>query len=163
MKTFLETPSFQRRDVLKMALAVSAGFGGLTNLALAADFPAIIAYRDPGCGCCEQWAAHMTNSGFQVSIRDDLELEKRRVAAGVPVDIASCHTAVMGNYVLEGHVPAADVIRLLAEKPDVLGLAVAGMPMGSPGMETDGTADAYDVYAFKADGTWSVFSSYGAS
>ena len=130
-----------------------------SRVALAA-FPEIAAYRNPGCGCCEKWAAHLIENGFQVTMQDDPELDTRRAEAGVPAALAGCHTATMADYILEGLVPAEDIIRFLAEKPGARGLAVAGMPMGSPGMETGGAADQYDVMLFKADGTSRVYASH---
>ena len=125
-----------------------------------AAFPKIAAYRNPGCGCCEKWAAHLTENGFQVTMQDDPELDKRRAEAGVPAALAGCHTAYMGDAIIEGHVPAGDIIRFLAEKPDARGLAVAGMPLGSPGMETGGAADRYNVFLFKADGSSRIYASH---
>lgn len=133
-----------------------------TSIARAANSAAIVAYRNPGCGCCEKWAEQLKAAGFDVRMQDDPDLSGRRAAAGVPDDLAGCHTAFMGDYVIEGHVPLADVQRLLTGKPQIKGIAVAGMPMGSPGMEMGESRDAYDVVAFDLDGTRSIFASYGA-
>jgi hypothetical protein len=150
---------FNRRQLLQgggvVVLAVVA------SPVFAASYPPIVAYRNPGCGCCEKWAAHLKENGFQVTMQDDPDLDKRRAEAGVPAEIAGCHTAFMGNYIIEGHVPAEDIIQLLTESPGVRGIAVPGMPVGSPGMESGDRIDAYDVLAFKSDGTWSVFASHG--
>ena len=145
--------------------------GGISTLALttwtgfarAASSPAIVAYRNPGCGCCEKWAEQLKAAGFEVTMRDDPDLSARRVAAGVPDDLAGCHTAVMGDYVIEGHVPLADIQRLLTEKPKIRGIAVPGMPMGSPGMEMGESRDAHDVVAFATDGSRSIFAKYAAN
>ena len=94
-------------------------------------------------------------------MEDDPNLEARRIAAGVPANIAGCHTAFMGDYIIEGHVPVEDIKRFLSEKPDARGLAVPGMPAESPGMENAGQAEAFKVLAFKANGTWIEFSSHG--
>ena len=150
---------FNRRQLLQGA--GSMVLAAIVSPAFAASNPAMLAYRNPGCGCCEKWAALMTESGFQVTMLDDPDLDKRRAEAGVPAELAGCHTAFMGDYIIEGHVPAEDIIRLLAESPAVRGIAVPGMPIGSPGMESGDRNDAYDVLAFKADGTWSVFASHG--
>jgi hypothetical protein len=136
-------------------------------LPVALDTPAVAkgvisAFRNPGCGCCEKWAEMLTAAGFEVNMQDDANLEARRVAAGVPVDLAGCHTAMLGDYVLEGHVPLSEIEKLVSERPAIRGIAVAGMPMGSPGMEMGDDHDAYDVVAFKADGTRSVFAHYEA-
>ena len=111
-------------------------------------------YRDPGCGCCEQWAALAKQAGYKVSLvdRTDMRAVKRRY--GVPEQLAACHTAIVGNYAVEGHVPFADVARLLRDKPrDVKGIAVPGMPVGSPGMEVPGAAkQPFKVMAFDSSG-----------
>jgi hypothetical protein len=145
--------------MLRLAIH-AAGIAVLGRPASAASYPPIAAYRNPGCGCCEKWAAHLTENGFQVKMRDDPELDKRRTEAGVPAGLAGCHTAYIGDYIVEGHVPAEDIIRFLAEKPDARGLAVPGMPMESPGMETGGTAENYEVMLFKADGSSRVYASH---
>ena len=123
----------------------------------------ITAYRNPGCGCCEVWAQQLKVAGFDVIMQDDSDLAAHRVAAGVPEDLAGCHTALMGDYVIEGHVPLADIQRLLTEKPLIKGIAVPGMPTGSPGMEMGESRDAYDVVAFATDGTRSVYAKYTAN
>lgn len=148
-----------RRSFLKLALAPLVPFG-LNAPAMAIGV--ISAYRNPGCGCCEKWAEQLKAAGFDVSMQDDPDLSARRAAAGVPDDLAGCHTALMGDYVIEGHVPLADIQRLLTEKPQIKGIAVPGMPTGSPGMEMGEMRDAYDVVAFAADGTRSVFTQYAA-
>jgi hypothetical protein len=122
-----------------MTLPVSVLFTVvLRSNSLAATPPEIKVYRDPGCGCCEKWAMGLQADGFIVSMTDDPELDNRRKKAGVPPELAGCHIAFLGDYVIEGHVPSEDIVRLIKEKPQALGLAVAGMPLGSPGMETGG-------------------------
>lgn len=120
--------------------------------------------RNPGCGCCEAWTEQMRASGrFIVTSQDDPDLAAFKSARGVPADLASCHTAIVGDYVVEGHVPLADVVRLLDERPAIAGIAVGAMPMGSPGMEQPGGGnEAYDVVAFTTGGQRSVFSHYPA-
>lgn len=111
----------------------------------------IVMHRDPGCGCCEQWAAQVRKQfGRQVTIVDDAARRDLAAKRGLPADLASCHTALIDGMTFEGHVPIADMKRALAQRPaGVSGLAVAGMPMGSPGMEMPGMkADRYDVIAF---------------
>ena len=111
----------------------------------------IVMHRDPGCGCCMKWAAQVKAAfGDQVRVVDDVARPAFQRTMGVPPQLASCHTAIIGGYAFEGHVPVADMKRLIAAKPKgVKGLAVAGMPMGSPGMEVPGEAkDRYDVIAF---------------
>lgn len=133
-----------------------------TGIASAANLPAIVAYRNPGCGCCEKWAEQLKAAGFEVDMQDDPDLSARRAAAGVPDDLVGCHTALMGDYVIEGHVPLVDIQRLLTEKPQIKGIAVPGMPTGAPGMEMGESRDAFDVVAFKSDNTRLVFTKYDA-
>lgn len=118
------------------------------------------AYRNPGCGCCEKWAGLMEAAGFSLTMEDDGNLADRKAALGVPENLAGCHTALIDIYVFEGHVPPADIIQFLSEKPDALGLSVPGMPLGSPGMEAGDQKDAYDVLLMKRDGSSSVYKSY---
>lgn len=108
----------------------------------------VTVYKNPQCGCCGKWAAHLRENGFVVREVPTPAMEGVKQQLGVPRSLASCHTARVGEYVIEGHVPAADIRRLLAEKPQLAGLAVPGMPQGSPGMEGPGPAQAYDVVGF---------------
>lgn len=119
-------------------------------------------YHDPNCGCCGKWTEHMRANGFSVEEVPTQDMSSVKRELGVPRDLPSCHTAVIGDYIIEGHVPAEDVLRLLAEQPDARGLSVPGMPMGSPGMEYDGRRMAYDVIRFDDDGATSVFNHYEA-
>ena len=116
-------------------------------------------YRDPACGCCEEWAERAREAGFQVAVSDNSDMPAVKRQHGVPEELASCHTTLVGGYVLEGHVPLDDVKRLLKNRPaGVKGIAVAGMPRGSPGMEMpDGSRDPFQVMAFDASGRISVF------
>ena len=149
--------TINRRSLLATAISV---FAVPSLNAWAATYPPIKAYRNPGCGCCEKWAAQLKQTGFDITMEDDPNLEARRTAAGVPADIAGCHTAFMGDYIIEGHVPIEAIKRFLSEKPDARGLAVPGMPAESPGMENGGAKEPFKVLVFKADGTWSVFADY---
>jgi len=121
---------------------------------------AMLVYRDPSCGCCEAWAAIAQKAGYEVDLRDHLDMPGLKRSLGVPQELASCHTAQIGGLVIEGHVPLEDVARLLEEKPaGVKGIGVAGMPIGSPGMEVpDGTKQPFQVMAFDAAGEISRFS-----
>ena len=122
---------------------------------------ALTVYKDPSCGCCKKWVAHLVANGFTPTVKDRTDMAALKDSLGVPVALRSCHTAVAGKYVIEGHVPAADVKRLLSKQPKgVLGLAVPDMPSGSPGMEMGGRADRYDVLAFSADGKSHVFAAH---
>lgn len=126
---------------------------------LPGDSLTVTVYKSPTCGCCNAWVDHMREAGFTVNAIDTNDVDSIKRQHGVTRDLGSCHTALVGGYVLEGHVPASDVKRLLAERPKVTGLAVPGMPMGSPGMEGM-YRDKYDVVAFDAGGGRSVFASY---
>ena len=134
--------AFSRRALLHVA--------GLSFVALAlpvaAAIPAVV-HRNPWCGCCEAWAEHLEGHGFAVTIEEREDLAPLKQELGVPPSLESCHTALIDGYVVEGHVPAAVIRRLLEERPAVIGLAVPGMPAGSPGMET-GTTEPYAVFAF---------------
>ncbi|NZA27978.1 DUF411 domain-containing protein [Luteimonas sp. SJ-92] len=122
----------------------------------------MIVHKDPNCGCCSLWAEHMRRDGFEVELRDVDDLAAVRERAGVPAAKASCHTALVGDYFVEGHVPAADVRRLLAERPDALGITAPGMPLGSPGMEMpNGRTDAYSVELVHDDGSTTEFARHG--
>jgi hypothetical protein len=125
------------------------------------DAPVITVYKSPTCGCCKNWVDHVKAAGFTVEVHDLDNLSDIKADAGVPANARSCHTAIVGGYALEGHVPAATIQRLLKEKPAIAGLAVPGMPVGSPGMEVPGhPADKYDIVAFKADGSTSVYETH---
>ena len=117
----------------------------------------ITVFKDPNCGCCRSWVEHLRKHGFDVVARDTSGMDRVKSTAAVPAGLHSCHTAFVNGYVVEGHVPAADIRRLLAEKPKVAGIAVPGMPAGSPGMEMGGRADKYDVVAFTRGGQTKVF------
>jgi hypothetical protein len=114
----------------------------------------MIVYRDPNCPCCEKWAAMAQGAGYQVRVVDHPDMPAIKAQYGVPEELRSCHTAIVGNYAIEGHVPFEHVARLLQERPDgILGLAVAGMPAGSPGMEVPGGAkEDFEVMAFAKGG-----------
>ena len=154
----------------RRALLAGAGSGlavvSVPGCAQAAARPVPMAVRrNPGCGCCEVWTQQMRVSGrFVVTTRDDPDLAAFKNERAVPADLASCHTAIVGDYVVEGHVPLADIVRLLDERPAIAGIAVGGMPMGSPGMEQPGGGnEAYDVVAFTSSGERSVFAHYSAT
>jgi hypothetical protein len=115
-------------------------------------------YKSPTCGCCEKWVDHLRAEGFAVRTSDVADVTPIKLENGVAPELSACHTAFVGGYVVEGHVPASDIRRLLAERPAVAGLAVPGMPVGSPGMEGPG-AVAYEVLSFGAQGV-RVFSKH---
>lgn len=111
----------------------------------------IVVYKDPNCGCCSGWVRHLEKAGFVVKVRETADLNAVRKGLGVPADLSSCHTAEIDGYVLEGHIPAVAVWRLLEERPNSIGLAVPGMPAGSPGMGGD-VVQKYEVVLFGATG-----------
>lgn len=133
----------------------------LTAATAAADTTGVI-YKSPTCGCCEKWVQHMQQNGFDLAPKDlsSGELMKQKLRLGITGAQASCHTAQISGYAIEGHVPASDVKRLLSERPDAIGLAVPDMPIGSPGMESGDTVEPYDVLLLKKDGTTEVFAKH---
>lgn len=130
------------------------------SMGLAADTNKVEVYKSASCGCCSLWVEHMKKSGFSVEVHDVRNVAPFRERFGVPDSMASCHTAVVGGYAIEGHVPAADVKRLLREKPKAAGIAVPGMVQGSPGMEQGRGKDPYNVVLFNASGRTTIFSAH---
>jgi hypothetical protein len=123
--------------------------------------PLVEVFKSPTCGCCSQWVEHMRKNGFNVRATDVNDLTEIKKSRGVPDQAQSCHTAVVNGYVVEGHVPAADVQRMLKEKPAIAGIAVGGMPIGSPGMDFPGTtAQPYNVVSFTKSGAVSVYAKH---
>jgi hypothetical protein len=118
-------------------------------------------YKSATCGCCTKWIEHLRVNGFEVKTHDVDDITVSRARLGVPQALGSCHTGSISGYLIEGHVPARDIQRLLRERPSAAGLAVPGMPRGSPGMEA-GIKEAYDVLLFQPDGRYSVYQRYGA-
>lgn len=127
--------------------------------ATAGAAPIINVYKSPTCGCCGAWIKHLRDNGMEVAAHDVANPGEMRAKMGIPDQMGSCHTAVVEGYAIEGHVPAADIKRLLATKPKAVGLAVPGMPLGSPGMEAD-RKDAYNVYLVVAGKRVQVFKRY---
>lgn len=141
--------------VIIFACALSA------RVSLGQSQPTMTVQRDPGCGCCLNWVAHLQKAGFKVLVTESPVMDAVKDQKGVPKTVRSCHTGVVDGYVIEGHVPAADIQRLLKERPAVVGLAVPGMPAGSPGMEmSNGSKQPYDVIAFDKAGKTTVFASH---
>lgn len=132
-----------RRTALLMLGTVVA----LPRPLLAAERPPVTVHKDPNCGCCGEWIAHLRRAGFSVTAVDTPRMHAVKTRLGVPAELQSCHTAELGSYVIEGHVPADAIDRLLAERPQARGLAVPGMPVGSPGME-GGAPETYEVVLF---------------
>jgi hypothetical protein len=121
--------------------------------------PTITVYKDPSCGCCKNWIEHLVKHGYRVDAKDTPQMTEIKRTLGVPEALTSCHTAVVNGYLIEGHVPAEDVDRLLRQKPKVAGLAVPGMPMGSPGMEGP-RSQRYQVLSFDKSGKTTVFANH---
>jgi hypothetical protein len=139
--------TIKRRDffIKAASAALAAGFA-----ASARAEPAIraLVHKDASCGCCGRWAARLQDAGFEVEVVDEPDMKALKARLGVPAELTSCHTAEIEGYVVEGHTPVAAIKRLLQEKPKAAGLAVPGMPSGSPGMEMGGEAELYEVFLF---------------
>ena len=159
------------RHALPVAVALAAACGGSEGppdrsgpgdaaASVAAtgleELPSILVYKTEGCGCCNGWVEHLQAAGFEVDARNVTDLMSVKLDAGLPADLSSCHTALVDGYVVEGHVPADVVKRLLAERPEAAGIAVPGMPVGSPGMEGPNPRP-YDVQVFDRQGGRSVY------
>lgn len=155
----MKTHSLSRRRFFGSALAFATAAAWP---AWAAPLPLLQVWKSPSCGCCKDWIAILQREGFKVQAFDEGN-NAARARFGLPARYGSCHTAHIGGYVVEGHVPVREIRRLLAEKPDVIGLAVRGMPVGSPGMdgpEYGGRRDPYDVLLVHRDGSSRVYASY---
>lgn len=151
---------FSRREWLG-AFALTLAGASVVQALEPAKPTAITVYKDPSCGCCTSWVSHLRANGFTVTTHDRNDVDTLKDSLGVPTALRSCHTGVIGKYVIEGHVPAADIRKLLADKPKgVVGLAVPNMPAGAPGMEMGARKDRYDVMAFGA-GAPRVFARHG--
>lgn len=146
----------KRREAIRTAAALLLAMHGTAR----ASAPAIDVYKSPQCGCCTEWVKHLEKNGFTVRSHVVNNPSDYREQFGIPQRFGSCHTGVVQGYAVEGHVPAADIRRLLAQKPKAKGLAVPSMPMGSPGMEGP-RSDPYDVYLIRQDGSATVFNHYG--
>jgi hypothetical protein len=143
-----------RREFVRFAVAAGAGTFAFPRLAAS---PTMTVYKSPTCGCCKEWVKHVEAAGFAVKTVDLASLDEIKRTSNVPVALQSCHTALVGTYVVEGHVPADLVKKMLAEKPAIVGLAVPGMVTGSPGMEMGNTKDPYQVIAFDRAGKTQVY------
>lgn len=144
-----------------VAIAVTLALSGITAASSGTPVQAatITVYKSPSCGCCTAWVKHLQRHQFKVVVKQTEDLSSIKAQRHVPDELASCHTAVVGDYAIEGHVPASEVKRLLAERPKAQGIAVPGMPVGSPGMEQGNQKDAYAVILFDKDRR-SVFAQY---
>ena len=153
-----------RRSFLAQTAALGASLaGGKSVLAAvtAADPQTMTIYMSPTCGCCANWVDHVKATGFKTVVHEDEDMETVKDSLGVPRDMRSCHTAQIEKYLIEGHVPAADIRSLLAKKPEAAGLAAPGMPASSPGMAVPGQPhEPYDVLLFQRDGKSQVFAKH---
>lgn len=147
-----------RRHLLRSAVAL-ASLATLPAFA-APPGPEVQVFKSPSCGCCSSWVEHMRAAGFTVKVTEVTDTTAARKRVGLPDRYGSCHTATVGGYVLEGHVPAAEVKRLLASKPKAIGLAVPSMPPSAPGMDVPGRKDLYQVLLVEASGQSTVFANY---
>ncbi|AOW98333.1 metal-binding protein [Moorena producens PAL-8-15-08-1] len=120
----------------------------------------IAVYRSPSCGCCGEWIKHLDKHGFKITDTKTSEMSAVKEKYNVPQDLASCHTAIINGYAIEGHVPANDIKRLVKEKPDIAGIAVPGMPLGTPGMEAGERKESFAVLAFSRNGESNIFKDY---
>ena len=152
---------FKFSSILILAIGLIVFF---TTLPLAADQgqPAVVkVYKSPGWGCCGGWIKHLEDSGFVVKAEDSNKVSEIKSRYNIPVDLQSCHTAIVDGYIVEGHVPSEEVILMLRERPSIIGLSVPGMPAGSPGMEMpNGATEPYNVISFDKLGRTKVFATY---
>ncbi|MEE3116566.1 MAG: DUF411 domain-containing protein [Pseudomonadota bacterium] len=147
-----------KHSVLGLALTAALGFS--TPLLAGGAAQNIHVYKSPTCGCCTDWVKHLEANGFEVKVTETENLNPIKLEAGLTPALASCHTAFVGDYVIEGHVPASDIHRLIADAPKARGLSVPGMPVGSPGMEMGDRKDPYQVLLFNEAGQTRVFSAH---
>ena len=140
-------------------LIISMGLLWVEKSEANASVAEVTVYKSPTCNCCEKWISHLRDAGFKVTGKDRQNMINIKLDLGVSRNLQSCHTAIVDGYVVEGHVPADDIKRMLLEQPEVVGLAVPGMPKGSPGMESQQN-DAYDVLSFNKSGQTEVYASY---
>ncbi len=151
-----------RRQLLTTLLATAFATPLLASAAAATTTPVIDVYKSASCGCCKAWVEHLQKNGFTVRAHDVANAPAYRAKFGIPDELGSCHTGMVNGYALEGHVPAREIKRLLAQRPKAVGLAVPGMPQGSPGMET-GRSDPYDVVLVQANGRHRVYQHYNGN
>ena len=136
-------------------------FLGFFMSLFAESLPPVTVYKSKYCGCCGEWVKHMENNGFKVTVIETEALNEVKIKYNIPAPLASCHTAIIGNFIVEGHTPASSIKRFLKEAPkDAIGLAVPGMPLGSPGMEQGNMKQPYDVLAFDKQGHIVVFEKF---
>jgi hypothetical protein len=149
---------------IALTFLLGAALSGCSPSTAEPSLPGVTVHKSATCGCCQLWVDRLRDAGFQVEVRNEDNLNGVKQRVGIPYGMGSCHTAQVGGYFVEGHVPMDDIKRLLRERPDAKGLTVPGMPAGSPGMEVpSGQVQLYDVILVGRDGTTAVFSHHGAS
>ncbi len=155
-------PTLTRRGLMLSACATSVA---VALPVVAQTSPAIHVLKDPNCGCCGAWIEILQSQGFDVTVEASMGtlLARYKLDNGIPQEMVSCHTGKIDGYMIEGHVPVADIRRLLEERPDAVGLAVPDMPYGSPGMGPEDRREAYAVFLILRDGTTEIFTSYEAA
>jgi hypothetical protein len=156
-RQFLERFALASAGVLLVSRKAKAAGAAVPERGALPPLPTMTVYKSPSCGCCGEWVKHVKGAGFAVRVVDMEDLTRIKADAGVPPGLESCHTALVGTYVVEGHVPADLVKKMLDEKPKILGLSVPGMIVGSPGMEQGNAKQPYSVIAFARGGTTSVY------
>ena len=151
-------------NAVALSLLLAVALSGCSPSTAETSLPGVTVHKSATCGCCRLWVDRLRDSGFQVEVRNEDNLNEVKQRVGIPSGMGSCHTAEVGGYFVEGHVPMDDIKRLLRERPDAKGLTVPGMPAGSPGMEvSSGQVQPYDVLLVKRDGTTAVFSHHGSA
>jgi len=157
-----DSSSTKRHSYGQLTAWLLAGFALAIGGILISQKPSkagdLVIYKSPTCGCCNKWVSHLKDNGYSVEVRNQRNIGPIKAELGVPRHLSSCHTAKVDGYVVEGHVPSDLVSRMLDEKPNIKGLAVPGMPMGSPGMEGR-RKDAYDILAFQKSGRTAIYAS----
>ncbi|MDX1506643.1 MAG: DUF411 domain-containing protein [Woeseiaceae bacterium] len=153
------TVFFGLAGIAVVALVITAVMQQSSNTEVVPDGPTVTVYKNPNCRCCTYWTRHLEKAGFDVDVRVDSNRRDVQIEYGITEDVAACHTGVVDGYVIEGHVPAADIRRLLEDRPDAAGLAVPGMPVGSPGMPGP-NPQPFDVLLLKENGSTDVFQRY---
>ena len=157
------SPKTRRTILLAGAGLIAAAAASIAPAwATSAPNKKIIVYKTPTCGCCSAWVEHLTAAGFEAQIVNRPDLTPIRADFGAPEDLRSCHFAIVGRYIVEGHVPAASIRKLLSEAPDAAGIFVPGMPLGSPGMEGPYGSQPYEVILLRKNGKREVFDRYDA-
>lgn len=148
-----------RRESIRQLSVFTLGLAGLYRIRIADPGTPIVVYKDASCGCCSKWVEHLQASGFTASVTNSSDMSSIKARYHVPDPLKSCHTAIVGGYVVEGHVPAADIRRLLNEKPKVVGLTIPGMPASAPGMDAKPFVP-YEVLSFDAKGSTATFAKH---